>query len=120
MQKQTAKLLVGILASLTLFALILADALLPTYYLNDSLVFILVGIISTMFGVDLFNWLNGVPTPKVSSSDTDSDDETDDADTESTHGRSGHVRQLSDSQHDPNQYRTLHRDDADDEKNDSS
>lgn len=52
--RQEAKLFIGIAASLTLFLLILSEAWIRHYTTDNQFIWILIVMISTMIGVDLF------------------------------------------------------------------
>lgn len=53
-QRQDIKLYIGLAGSITLFLLILSDAWMKAYTLDEKMIYLLLAIISTMIGVDIF------------------------------------------------------------------
>lgn len=53
--RQQIKLYLGSAACVTLLVLILSDAWLETYTLNDRMIYLLLAIMSPLLGIDLFN-----------------------------------------------------------------
>lgn len=77
--KRKTKLYIGIAASGTLFLLILSDAWLQHYELDDQMMYLLLAMISAMLGVDIVRQSGSTskmsPTKTDDSTDTEQSDE---------------------------------------------